>query len=120
MCGGLGVNGALYVPKLYASSGKDISKCIEGGSMKLATQVDYALALATLMSKLFESVILLKCETFLETCPNQFGFKKGHSTEMCIYVLKEMIEFYKSCNTSVFVTFLDASKAYDKIDHWLL
>ena len=31
-----------------------------------------------------------------------------------------MIEFYKSCNTSVFVTFLDASKAYDKIDHWLL
>ena len=36
-----GVNGAPYVPKLYASSGKDISKCIEGGSMKLATQVDY-------------------------------------------------------------------------------
>ena len=36
-----GFNGALYVPKLYASSGKDISKCIEGGSMKLATQVDY-------------------------------------------------------------------------------
>ena len=30
-----------YVPKLYAFSGKDISKCIEGGSMKLATQVDY-------------------------------------------------------------------------------
>ena len=29
-----GVNGAPYVPKLYASSGKDISKCIEGGSMK--------------------------------------------------------------------------------------
>ena len=80
------------------------------------------IALATLMSKLFESVILLKCETFLETCPNQFGFKKGHSTEMCIYmyVLKEIIEFYKSCNTSVFVTFLDASKAYVKIDHWLL
>ena len=39
---------------------------------------------------------------------------------MCIYALKEMIEFYKSCNTSVFVTFLDTSKAYDKIDHWLL
>ena len=36
-----GVNGAHYVPKLYASSGKDISKCIEGGSMKLTTLVDY-------------------------------------------------------------------------------
>ena len=31
----------LMSPKLYASSGKDISKYIEGGSMKLATQVDY-------------------------------------------------------------------------------
>ena len=57
---------------------------------------------------------------FLDTCPNQFGFKKGHSTDMCIYVLKEFIEFYRSRNTSVFVTFLDALKAYDKIDHWQL
>ena len=53
------------------------------------------IALATLMSKLFESVILLKCEAFLETCPNQFGFKKSHSTEMCIYVLKLMIETHQ-------------------------
>ena len=36
-----GVNGFPNVPKLYASSGKDISKCIEGGSMKLATQVNF-------------------------------------------------------------------------------
>ena len=35
-----GVNGAPYVPKLYASSGIDISKCIEGGSMKFTTTVD--------------------------------------------------------------------------------
>ena len=34
-----GVNGAPNVSKLYASSGKDI----EGGSMKLATQVDFIL-----------------------------------------------------------------------------
>ena len=36
-----GVNGAHYVPKLYASRRKDILKCIEGGSMKLTTLVDY-------------------------------------------------------------------------------
>ena len=41
-------------------------------------------------------------------------------TDMCIYVLKEVIEFYRCRNTYVFVTFLDASKAYDKIDHWQL
>ena len=38
-----GVNGALYVPKLYASSEIDISKCIKGGSMKLTLLVDYDL-----------------------------------------------------------------------------
>ena len=75
------------------------------------------IALDTIMSKLFESAILLKFEMFLDTCPNQFGFKKGHSTDMCIYILKEMIEYFKSRNTSVFVTYLDASKAYDKIDY---
>ena len=36
-----GVNADPYVPKLYASSGIDISICIESGSMKLTTLVDY-------------------------------------------------------------------------------
>ena len=40
------------------------------------------IALVTIISKLFESAILLKCETFLDTCPNQFRFKKGQSTDM--------------------------------------
>ena len=31
-----------------------------------------------------------------------------------------MIKYFISRNTSVFVTFLDASKAYDKIEHWQL
>ena len=76
------------------------------------------------MSKLFESAMLtihnlLKCEMFLDTCPNQFGFKKRHSTDMCIYILKEMIEYFKSRNTYVFVTFLDASKDYLTIGNCL-
>ena len=53
---------------------------------------------------------------------NQFGFKSGHtySTEFCIYTLQEYIEFYKGQNTTVFVTFLDASKVFNRIDHWRL
>ena len=45
------------------------------------------IALATIVSKLFESVLLLKCEQYL-TSANQFGFKTGHSTDLCIYALK--------------------------------
>ena len=39
---------------------------------------------------------------------------------MCIYTLKEYIEYYKNRGTTVFVTFLDASKAFDRLNDWLL
>ena len=78
------------------------------------------IAIATITSKVLESLTLVKCEEFLYTSDNHFGFKSCHSTEFCIYTLQEYIEFYKRRNTTVFVTFLDASKAFDQIDHWRL
>ena len=78
------------------------------------------IALATNISKLLESILLLKCEENLCTSANQFGFKKAHGTELCIYTLGEYIKLYRKRSTTVFVTFLDASKAFDRLDHWLL
>ena len=57
---------------------------------------------------------------FIPRSDNQFGFKSDHSTEFCIYTLQEYMEFYKRRNTTAFVTFLDARKAFDRIDHWRL
>ena len=48
------------------------------------------------------------------------SFKANHSTEMCIYALHEFIDYYRIRSTNVYVTFLDASKAFDRINHWLL
>ena len=78
------------------------------------------IALATIISKMFESVLLLKCAEYLSTSDNQFGFKSCHSTDLCIYTLKEFIDYYKTRGTTMYVTFLDASKAFDRIDQWLL
>ena len=76
----------------------------------LADSNNYSpIAIATIVSKLF-----------LYTYDNQFGFKSKHSTELCIYTLKEFIDYYKQLSTTVFVTLLDASKAFDKINYWLL
>ena len=61
-----------------------------------------------------------RLEEYLWTNDNQFGFKSGHSTDLCIYALTEFIEYFKSRSTSVYVAFLDASKAFDKISHWTL
>ena len=78
------------------------------------------IALATIVSKMFESVLLFKCAEYLSTSDNQFCFKSSHSTDLCIYTLKEFIDYYKAEGTTVYVTFLVASKAFDRIDNWLL
>ena len=49
---------------------------------------------------------------------NQFGFKKVHGTELC--TLREYIELYRKISATVFVTFLDASKAFGRLHYWLL
>ena len=50
------------------------------------------IALASVFSKMIEVIILARIEIFLDTNPNQFGFKKKHGTDQCIYVLKEIID----------------------------
>ena len=59
-------------------------------------------------------------EYYLDTTDNQFGFKKGHSADHCIYVLINVIQYYRSYNSPVYTSFLDASKAFDRVNHWLL
>ena len=78
------------------------------------------IALSSIISKVFEHTIVNRLEEYLWTNDNQFGFKSGHSTDLCIYALTEFIEYFKSRSTWVYVAFLDASKAFDKISHWTL
>ena len=75
------------------------------------------IAWSRITSKVFEHIILLRLEEYLWTTDNQFGFKSGHSTDHCIYALSELIEYFESRSTSVYVAFLDPSKAFDKISH---
>ena len=75
------------------------------------------IALASVVSKVFEMSLRVKLESFLHSSDYQFGFKANHSTDLCIYTLKEVIDFYKSQSTSIYVCFMDASKAFDKVNH---
>ena len=75
------------------------------------------IAVTTVLSKLLEMVLLERYSELLVTTSNQFGFKKKHSTEMAVYAFKNVIDHY-ICNSSpVYVCYMDASKAFDKIDH---
>ena len=84
---------------------------VKNKSGNISDSINYRpIALATIMSKMFESVLLFKCAENLSTSDKQFGSKSSHSTDLCIYTLKEFIDYYKSRGTTLYATFLDASK----------
>jgi Reverse transcriptase (RNA-dependent DNA polymerase) len=78
------------------------------------------IALATTMSKILELVLLIRYESNLATTANQFGFKKKVGTELAIYTVKQIIAHFEKHNTPVYACFLDASKAFDKVDLCIL
>ena len=78
------------------------------------------IAIATAASKLFEAIIFERMEKFLHTSDHQFGFKPKHSTEMCVFALKEIIHYYRSLNTPVYLCFVDIKSAFDRVSYWKL
>ena len=64
------------------------------------------------MSKVFELVMLSKCGDALSSSNNQFGFKKEHSTELCIFSLKEAVNYYNTKGSPVFMCFLNIKKLF--------
>ena len=77
-------------------------------------------AISTTMSKVLELLMLRKVNSYLYTTDNQFGFKQNHGTDMCIYALRQTIDYYKRNSSPVFICYLDASKAFDRVNHWCL
>ena len=75
-------------------------------------------AIATCGSKIFETAILDKVDAIRDIpVDNQFGFRKGSSTDQCIFLLKERIRRYVHLEGMVYCCFLDASKAFDRVCH---
>ena len=94
---------------------------IKDKSGKINSKDNYRpIAIASTMSKLLEILLLDRLSNYLLTSSNQFGFKAKHSTDACIYILKEVIDRYVGNQSSVYLCFLDASKAFDRVNHHTL
>ena len=78
------------------------------------------IALVTAASKIFELCLSVILENYLFTHDQQFGFKSKHSTDFCIYTVKSVSKYYTQHHSPVYTCFLEASKAFDKINHFKL
>ena len=62
---------------------------------------------------------MLKAAFFehLSTSQHQYGFKQSSSTAHALHCLCETVNFYINNNSRVYCSFLDASKAFDRLVH---
>ena len=58
--------------------------------------------------------------SILTTWNDQFGFKSAFSTILCTGVMKTVINRYLNKGSKVYACLIDASKAFDTVDHGIL
>ena len=76
-------------------------------------------ALATIFSKILEHIVLDRIYEHLDTTDNQFGFKRKQHANAST-VTKQILRFYRDHNTNMYVCFLDATNAFDRVDYAVL
>ncbi len=75
------------------------------------------IALAPTLSKALEWCILISFPSYFSSSDLQFGFKKHFSTTLCTGLVKNVVSRFVFNGSPVFGCFLDASKAFDKVNH---
>ena len=106
----------IFVPPAFTLSTlvpipKNIKKSVQSSS-------NYrAIALSNILGKIIDHIILLKCSHVFTSSDLQFGFKAHHSTSMCTFVVNEISQHYCNANSSLYLTLLDASKAFDRVEY---
>ena len=75
------------------------------------------IALCSAITKIVDYVLLCKHSDIFQTSDLQFAFKENHSTTMCTSVITEVISYYNARDSNVYACLLDASKAFDRLNH---
>ena len=69
------------------------------------------------MFKVFEYVLLDRIKSVITLNDSQFGYREGTSTLMAVASFKETILKYVSEGSTVYTSFLDLSKSFERVNH---
>ena len=76
-----------------------------------------AIALSSILGKLLDNIIITSQRNVIKTSDFQFGYKSNCSIIMCSTLVIETIEYFTQLQSHVYVIFIDASKAFDRLCH---
>ena len=76
-----------------------------------------AIALSSLLCKLFDTIIIEPHENNLISDDLQFGYKKQTSTMVCTSLLQNTVEYYRENDSDCYMLLLDPSKAFDRVEY---
>ena len=76
-----------------------------------------AISKNSMISKIIDYIIMQLIKDKMLTSAYQFGYKENFSTSLCSFLVSETIQYYRSKNSNVYMTLLDCTKAFDRIQH---
>ena len=76
-----------------------------------------AIAISSLLGKIFDLIVLTEQCKSLQTDKLQFGFKQQLSSVICTPLLKDTTEYYTENGSDCYLVLLAASKAFDRVEY---
>jgi hypothetical protein len=77
-------------------------------------------SIIAIVAKVFEACVSLMMDDMLSFNENQFGFVKGGGCSKAIFSLNASVKYFNERGSNVYLCALDASKAFDRVNHFHL
>ena len=106
-----------FVPSLLLRG--NITPLVKDRDGNVSDSSNYrGVTLSSIFIQMFERLQKSKFGYFLPNSDLQFGFKPKLSTSHAIFTLKSTVDHFTNNGSCAYLSFLDCSKAFDRISHW--
>ena len=108
-----------FIPTLFSVA--TMVPILKGSNKDLTNIKNYrGIALSSLISKLFDNCIISSNSYIFESDNLQYAYKKKTFNVQCVSIIKEVINYNLNQNSCVYMCMLDASKAFDRVNLFVL
>jgi len=109
-----------YLPSSFGTSYTVPVPKQDGRLHALSVNDFRGISISPVISKIFEHAVLVRFADYFTTSDHQFGFKKNLSCSHAIYCVRNVVDRYVNNGSTVNICTVDLSKAFDRMNHFVL